>query len=51
MRLLHLFTASILSLAITAPVAAQSQITTGVIEATVVDASGAVLPGDRKSVV
>src|SRR4051794_28976941 len=45
MRLLHLLTASILSLAIAAPAAAQSQITTGVIEATVLDASGAVLPG------
>ena len=35
----------ILSLAGTEPAAAQSQITTGVIEATVVDTSGAVLPG------
>src|SRR5262245_52380294 len=45
MRLLHVLTASIISLAIAVPVAAQSQITTGVIEATVVDASGGVLPG------
>src|SRR5262245_1176346 len=45
MRLLHLLTATTIVLALAAPVAAQSQITTGVIEATVVDASGAVLPG------
>jgi Carboxypeptidase regulatory-like domain/TonB-dependent Receptor Plug Domain len=45
MRLLHLLAAAMFSFAAAAPVAAQSQITTGVIEATVVDASGAVLPG------
>src|SRR5262245_37458501 len=45
MRLLHLLTATTIVLALATPVAAQPQITTGVIEATVVDASGAVLPG------
>jgi len=45
MRSLQVFTVVIISLAAVAGVAAQSQITTAVIEGTVVDASGAVLPG------
>jgi outer membrane receptor for ferrienterochelin and colicin len=45
MRLAHVLTAILVSLALTSPVAAQTQITTGVIDATVVDTSGAVLPG------
>jgi Carboxypeptidase regulatory-like domain len=45
MRSLHVFTVVIISLAAAAGVAAQSQITTAVIDGTVVDASGAVLPG------
>src|SRR2546422_7996575 len=45
MRVLHALTTVIVSLVLTSPLAAQSQITTGVIDATVVDASGAVLPG------
>jgi hypothetical protein len=40
-----LFMATVIALALTVPVAAQTQITTAVIEGTVVDASGAVLPG------
>ena len=45
MRVLHALTTVIVSLVLTSPLAAQSQITTGVIDSTVVDASGAVLPG------
>jgi len=45
MRLHYLLIATIIGLAAAAPAAAQSQITTGVIDATVVDSSGAVLPG------
>src|SRR5882762_9875332 len=45
MRLSHALSAVIVSLVLTAPLAAQSQITTGVIDGTVADASGAVLPG------
>jgi hypothetical protein len=45
MRSLHAFTVVIISLAAAAGVAAQTQITTAVIDGTVVDASGAVLPG------
>ena len=45
MRLLHVLATIIVGLAVTVPVSAQSQITTAVIDATVVDASGAVLPG------
>ena len=45
MRSLHLLTVVIISLAAAASAAAQSQITTAVIDGTVVDASGAVLPG------
>jgi hypothetical protein len=45
MPLLHWFIAVTLWLAIATPAAAQSQITTGVIDGTVVDASGGVLPG------
>ena len=45
MRLLHVLAAVIVALAVTVPVTAQSQITTAVIDATVVDTSGAVLPG------
>jgi outer membrane receptor for ferrienterochelin and colicin len=45
MRSLHVLTVVIISLAAVAGVAAQSQITTAVIDGTVVDASGAVLPG------
>jgi len=44
MRTLCALTA-IISLAIAAPAAGQSQITTGVIDGTVVDSSGGVLPG------
>jgi Carboxypeptidase regulatory-like domain/TonB-dependent Receptor Plug Domain len=45
MRFLLSLTAVILLQALSAPAAAQSQITAGVIDATVVDTSGAVLPG------
>src|SRR5882672_2125162 len=45
MRVLHALTTVIVSLVLTSALAAQSQITTGVIDSTVVDASGAVLPG------
>jgi len=45
MRSVRVFTAVIICLAAAAAVAAQSQITTAVIDGTVVDASGAVLPG------
>src|SRR2546426_10425417 len=45
MRVLHALTTVIVSLVLTSPLAAQSQITTGVIDSTVVDTSGAVLPG------
>src|SRR5919108_5939135 len=45
MRALHLLIAAIISLTTAVPLAAQSQITTGVIDATVVDSSGGVLPG------
>jgi hypothetical protein len=45
MRSLHVLTVVIISLAAAASAAAQSQITTAVIDGTVVDASGAVLPG------
>src|SRR5438105_4988174 len=45
MRLARWFTTIILSLTIAASAAAQSQITTGVVDGTVVDASGAVVPG------
>src|SRR5258705_6127811 len=45
MRSLHVLIVVIISLAAPAGLAAQSQITTAVIDGTVVDASGAVLPG------
>jgi len=45
MRLLHAFAIAILTLTVAAPAMGQSQITTGVIEGTVVDANGGVLPG------
>ncbi len=45
MRTRHLILAVIASLAVSIPAAAQTQITTGVIEGIVVDTSGAVLPG------
>src|SRR5919198_670269 len=45
MRLLHSFLTIMLCLAVASSAAAQSQITTGVIDGTVVDTSGAVLPG------
>ena len=45
MRPLHLLTAVTIWLFTAAGVAAQSQITTGVIDGVVVDTSGAVLPG------
>jgi hypothetical protein len=45
MRLLHWLLSIVLSLAAAAPMFAQSQITTGVIDGAVVDTSGAVLPG------
>jgi hypothetical protein len=45
MRSLQLLTVSIIWLAASVPAAAQSQITTAVIDGTVVDSSGAVLPG------
>jgi hypothetical protein len=45
MRSLHLLTAMIIWLTTAVCVAAQSQITTGVIDAIAVDSSGAVLPG------
>jgi hypothetical protein len=45
MRLLRAITFAIICLALAATVSAQSQITTGVIDGTVVDASGGVLPG------
>ena len=45
MRLLHAFAIAILTLTFAAPAMGQSQITTGVIEGTVVDANGGVLPG------
>jgi hypothetical protein len=45
MRYLHVFTVVIISLAASAGLTAQSQITTAVIDGTVVDTSGAVLPG------
>ena len=45
MRTLQLFAAIAITLASISGAAAQSQITTGVIEGVVVDASGAVLPG------
>jgi hypothetical protein len=45
MWFLHVFTVVIISLAATAGLRAQSQITTAVIDGTVVDTSGAVLPG------
>ena len=44
-RIMIWLAAGILSLALPAPVLAQTQITTAVIEGVVVDASGAVLPG------
>lgn len=45
MRVLHVLIGAILSIAAVLPAAAQSQITTAVISGTVVDASGAILPG------
>jgi hypothetical protein len=45
MRMLHVLTMAILSLSVAVPAAAQSQITTGVIDGAVLDTSGAVLPG------
>src|SRR5919197_3532495 len=45
MRLLHSFLTIMLCLAVASSAAAQSQITTGVIDWTFVDTSGAVLPG------
>ncbi len=45
MRVLYVLTMAILSLSVAVPAAAQSQITTGVIDGAVLDASGAVLPG------
>jgi len=45
MRLARCFFTVVLTLVVAASAAAQSQITTGVVDATVVDASGAVLPG------
>jgi hypothetical protein len=45
MRMLYVLTMAILSLSVAVPAAAQSQITTGVIDGAVVDTSGAVLPG------
>jgi len=45
MRLARCLTTILLSLAVAASAAAQSQITTGVVDGTVVDASGAVVPG------
>ena len=45
MRVLYVLTMAILSLSVAGPAAAQSQITTGVIDGAVLDTSGAVLPG------
>jgi hypothetical protein len=45
MAILRVFSGVLFSLAAAIPLAAQSQITTAAIDATVVDASGAVLPG------
>jgi hypothetical protein len=45
MRVLYVLTMAILSLSVAVPAAAQSQITTGVIDGAVLDTSGAVLPG------
>jgi len=45
MRLARCFATILLSLGVAASAASQSQITTGVIDGTVVDASGAVVPG------
>jgi outer membrane receptor for ferrienterochelin and colicin len=45
MRPQHVFVVAILCLALAAPASAQSQITTGVIDGTVLDSSGGVLPG------
>jgi hypothetical protein len=45
MRALHLLSAVIISVTTAGSLAAQSQITTGVIDATVVDSSGGALPG------
>ncbi len=45
MRLLHSVMTVVMTFALAVSLAAQSQITTGVIDGTVVDASGAVLPG------
>src|SRR2546422_10863901 len=45
MRPLHVFTVVIILTALAATSAAQSQITTGVIDGTIVDPSGGVLPG------
>src|SRR5256885_3240030 len=45
MRIRQLLVAGAVSLALAAPAAAQTQITTAVIEGVVVDTSGAVLPG------
>ena len=45
MRVMHVLLAVVLSMFLPAPLAAQSQITTSVIEGVVSDASGAVLPG------
>src|SRR5207247_2890058 len=45
MRALHVLMMAIVSLAAAVPATAQSQITAGVIDATVADTSGAVLPG------
>ena len=45
MRLLQWLLSIVISLAAAVPAFAQSQITTGVIDGTVVDTSGAVLPG------
>src|SRR5205807_2629439 len=45
MRIRHVLAAVAVSLALAAPAAAQTQITSGVIEGVVADTSGAVLPG------
>src|SRR5213596_4228637 len=45
MRVLYVLTMAILSLSVAGPAAAQSQITTGVIDGAVLDTNGAVLPG------
>ena len=45
MRFLYSFAIGLLVLTVAAPALGQSQITTGVIDGIVVDASGAVLPG------